>query len=363
MASIDQTKSQGKIGIFGGSFNPFHVGHLNSALTVAEKVNLKKVFVVPSAQSPHKQPIEGPTAEQRCEMVRLGIQGYDDVLSVDEQELSRGGVSFTIDTLRNYLKTYKPEDLYLIIGVDVFYNFGDWKSPEEILESVNLVVTSRPGHHFPYTLEEMPELLQPLVEEFRHDVVTLNSGRTIEFVTLQDINASATDIRKRVRAGYPTDKFLLPSVSDYIKDNKIYGTLERRISDFEQFTRLCGDILFSKKAIGVRGFDLKDLNAPTEFSLIASGTSTRHTSSLGESVMKQVKEEIGVYPLSVEGLGEGRWVLLDYGSLIIHIFYDFVRQEYRLEDLWRKARDLNLKDPSLGAKADLNGSPSQSWNS
>jgi nicotinate-nucleotide adenylyltransferase len=100
--------------------------------------------------------------------------------------------------------------------------------------------------------------------------------------------------------------------------------------------------------LNVKGFDLRPTTAPTEFSLVASGTSTRHTAALAEGVLSAVKEEFNVFPQSVEGMAEGRWVLLDYGSLIVHVFYDFVRQEYRLEELWREARDLEIKD-SVGA--------------
>jgi len=79
--------------------------------------------------------------------------------------------------------------------------------------------------------------------------------------------------------------------------------------------------------------------------LIASGTSTRHAASLAENVVQAVKEEYNVLPQSVEGVDEGRWVVIDYGSLIVHVFYDFVRQEYSLEKLWKDGKDLNLKDP------------------
>ena len=114
------------------------------------------------------------------------------------------------------------------------------------------------------------------------------------------------------------------------------------MGDYEKFTHFCAEFLNSKKAINTRAFDLRDLVAPTEFSLIASGTSTRHAASLAENLIQAVKEEYGVYPQSLEGLGEGRWVLVDYGSLIVHVFYDFARQEYQLEQLWKQGKELAL---------------------
>ena len=123
-----------------------------------------------------------------------------------------------------------------------------------------------------------------------------------------------------------------------------------KIGDFKKFSSFAGDVLFSKKGIQVRGFDLRKMSAPSEFAVICSGTSTRHTSSLAENLIDAVKEEYGVLPQSIEGLSEGRWVVLDYGSLIVHLFYDFVRQEYSIEKLWLDAVDIGLKDSSLATK-------------
>ncbi|HEY8269561.1 MAG TPA: ribosome silencing factor, partial [Pseudobdellovibrionaceae bacterium] len=171
-------------------------------------------------------------------------------------------------------------------------------------------------------------------------------GRNIQFIRLQDIEVSASEVRKFLRTGRPVEKVLPLSVESYIRAHELYRASGDRIGDFEKFAAFCGKVLFEKKAIQVRGFDLTEIAAPTEYTLIASGTSTRHAVSLAESVVQAVKEEYNVLPLSVEGISEGRWVLVDYGSLIVHIFYDFVRQEYSLEKLWQDGKDLNLKDSS-----------------
>jgi nicotinate-nucleotide adenylyltransferase len=97
----------------------------------------------------------------------------------------------------------------------------------------------------------------------------------------------------------------------------------------------------------VRAFDLQDLGATTDFTLIASGTSTRHAASIAENLAMAVKEEFNLLPQSVEGVDEGRWVVVDYGSLIVHVFYDFVRQEYRLEELWKNGKEIQVKDQTI----------------
>lgn len=336
-----------RLGIFGGSFNPPHIGHLNAIQDVAKKTGLQKVHVVPAAQNPLKMKIEGPSPEQRLEMTRLAFSDIGDMYNVDDQEIKRGGASYTIDTVMNLRKSVEAKDLFLVIGADNLEELAQWKDYQKILGEANLVVTSRPGWELPTSLEELPSFLQPLVEEFDFNFVELKTGRSIQFVRLKDVEISASELRKWIRISKNVDKYLPLSVENYIKAQKIYAPIGDRIPDYKKFTEFCGGILFSKKGIQVRAFDLRSMSAPTEFALIASGTSTRHAASLGENLIQAVKEEYNLYPQSIEGMDEGRWVLLDYGSLIVHLFYDFVRQEYSLEKLWNAGQDLGLKDPDL----------------
>jgi nicotinate-nucleotide adenylyltransferase len=341
--AIKGIDSGSRIGIFGGTFNPLHMGHLNCISTVHTRLHLDKVIVVPAAQNPKKPVVEGPTSEQRLEMLKIGVSDYAYV-DVDDQELKRGGMSYTIDTIRSYREQVAAENLYLIVGLDQFEEFDTWKDYEQILELANLIVVTRPNHSLPFTEDDMPAGLKKLVAVFDRQFVALTTGRSIEFLRLQDVDVSSSDVRKRLRTGRNVDRHITIEVEDYVRQHNLYGPLGPRIGDFEKFTNFCAQALFARKAINVRGFDLRAIESPTEFTLIASGTSTRHTSSLAEAVAKAVKEEFNVFPQSLEGIGEGRWVVLDYGSLIVHVFYDFVRQEYRLEDLWRHGRDLQIKD-------------------
>jgi nicotinate-nucleotide adenylyltransferase len=349
MTSAEQefgTETNERVGIFGGTFNPLHMGHVNVITTVHSRSHLGKIVVIPAAQSPLKPPTEGPTDEQRLEMLKRGLSEFQFV-EIDEQELERGGLSYTIQTIENYAKHVAPENLYLIVGLDQFEEFDKWKDYEKILTLANLLVVTRPNHTLPFSVDEMPKGLQKLVAAFERSFVALTTERSIEFVRLNDVDVSASDVRKRLRSGRNTDRHLPFEVEDYIREQGLYAPLGPKIGDYEAFTKFCAQALFDKKAINVRGFDLEGLEAPTEFTLIASGTSTRHAVALAEAVSRAVKEEFNVHPQSIEGTTEGRWVLLDYGSLIVHIFYDFVRQEYRLEDLWKAGRDLGLRDESL----------------
>ncbi len=341
--SVETGNDRSRVGIFGGTFNPLHMGHINCLVTVHGRLNLDHIAVVPAARNPKKSPVEGPSPEQRVEMLERGLSEYPFAV-IDDQELKRGGVSYAIDTIRSYAKTVQPQDLYLIVGLDQFEEFDQWKDFTEILNLANLVVVTRPNHQLPFTEDDMPTGLKSMVAVFDRQFVALHSGRSIEFLRLQDVDVSSTEVRKRLRTGRNVDRQVSITVEEYIREQGLYAPLGPRIGDYEVFTNFCAQALFGKKAVNVRGFDVREIEAPTEFTLIASGTSTRHASSLAEAVSRAVKDEFNVFPQNIEGQGEGRWVVLDYGSLIIHVFYDFLRQEYRLEDLWKKGRDLGLKE-------------------
>ena len=333
-----------RIGIFGGTFNPLHAGHVNAIVTVHNRIKLDEVVVIPAAQNPKKGPVEGPTPDQRLAMLKRGLSEFEDFVSVDDQELRKGGPSYSVDTVRAYAKTIAAENLYVIVGLDQFNDFDQWKSFEEILTLANLVVVTRPNYSLPFSEQDMPEGLKPLVAAFDRQFVQLATGRSIEFVRLQDMDVSASDVRKRLRSGRNVDAQLSIGVEEYIREQNLYAPIGPLIGDYSEFTKFCANVLFERKAISTRAFDLTKTDAASEYALIASGTSTRHAASLAEAVQRAVKDEYNVFPMSIEGVTEGRWVLLDYGSLIIHVFYDFVRQEYRLEDLWKNGKDMDLKD-------------------
>ncbi len=336
-----------KIGIFGGSFNPPHNGHVNSLVTVQKKMGFDKIHIIPNNQNPLKIPTELPNVEHRIEMCKQAFSTYGPAFFVDDIEIKRGGKSYTIDTVLELRKQYEAKDLYLIIGADNFETFSEWKDWKKILTEINLVVTTRPGYEIPEAETDFPDYLTNLIGESDFGAVELTTGRSIEFITLDDLDISSSELRKKLRVGRATEKFLPLSVESYIKKNKVYRTTNEKISDYAKFTQYCAQVLFDKKGIAVRAFDLQALGTTTDFTLIASGTSTRHTSSMAENLVMAVKEEFNLLPQGVEGVDEGRWVVVDYGALIIHLFYDFVRQEYRLEELWKAGTELPVKDTKI----------------
>ena len=349
-------KANLRIGIYGGGFDPFHHGHFNSLLSVRKAMKLDQVKVIPASQSPLRTPVEGSSPEHRLEMVRRATIGNEEWLTVDDREIRRGGISYTIDTINQLKKETGKADLFLIVGMDQFENFDQWKDFAEILEKVDLVVTSRPGIEIPRTVEYFPNGMKPLVTKFHKGSGVLKSGHKMQFIQLQDVDVSATEVRRALREKQSVMTLIPEPVADYIRAHGLYQNVSKTIGDFERFTRQCADWLISKGAINVQAFDLRLLNSPAEFTLIASGTSTRHASGLAEFLSREVKHQLGVWPQGLEGVNEGRWVVLDYGSLIVHVFYDYLRQEYRLEDLWSDGKALTLS--STGEKSNISPAPS-----
>jgi nicotinate-nucleotide adenylyltransferase len=134
-----------RIGLFGGTFNPIHLGHLRAAQEVREAFALDTIYLIPSAQPPHKFAESLARAEDRLEMTRLAVAGHKG-FRVSDVELKRPGPSYTIDTISHF-KTLFPTAivLYLIVGMDAFLEIDTWKSFRDLFQTVPIVVMSRPG--------------------------------------------------------------------------------------------------------------------------------------------------------------------------------------------------------------------------
>ena len=214
-----------KIGVFGGTFNPIHNGHINSLNSIQERLQFNHLFIVPASQNPlSKDKSKDVSSKQRLEMIQIALE--DTPYIVDNSELQRGGLSFTIETLENYRKEYPNSWMGLIIGLDQFFQFTKWRDYKKILTESNLIVTSRPGEEFPHQLSDLNKDLLPLVENknlgTEEACLKLKTGQKILFHQLKDVNISSTEIRKNIQQGIPIDDMVPPKVLNYIHANKLY---------------------------------------------------------------------------------------------------------------------------------------------
>jgi nicotinate-nucleotide adenylyltransferase len=202
-----------RIGVFGGTFNPIHVGHLRAAEDVAEQLGLERVLFVPSARPPHKQARRGDPiapAELRLAWVRAATED-NPRLDVDALEIERGGRSFTVDTLERLARRTAPERPVFVIGCDAFALLDSWREPERVFELAHFAVMTRPPFHTDQLSDWLPECvrgelsLSPDGREALH----AESGACIRAVRVCALDVSSSDIRARIRAGRSI-RYLLP---------------------------------------------------------------------------------------------------------------------------------------------------------
>lgn len=212
-----------RLGLFGGTFNPIHYGHLRAAEEVAEALNLSRLWFIPAAEPPHKAPQEITPFAVRLTMTRLAV-GEHPLIAVSDIEGQRPGKSYSIETVRCLRERFGPAwELYFILGLDAILEIQTWKEYRELFTLCHFVVLDRPG----YDAKLLGDLLcrevhpqcRPLegAAGFQHP-----SGYKVFFqaITLMDI--SATGIRGLVRQGRSI-RYLLPeAVRGYIIDNKLY---------------------------------------------------------------------------------------------------------------------------------------------
>lgn len=214
-----------KIGIFGGTFDPIHWGHLRSAEEVGETYRLNRVYFVPASLPPHKRGRTTTPARDRLQMVRLAV-ARNPRFSVSTVELARPGLSYSIDTIREFAaKLKKTDSLYFIIGLDAFREIGTWKDFAEIFSLCNFIVTSRPGSKENDPLKGTGVAVKKL---FCYDFIRKNyrhrSGTRVHFIELTDIAISASEIRGLVRQGKSIRYLVPPSVEKYLKRRGLYGS-------------------------------------------------------------------------------------------------------------------------------------------
>ena len=135
---------------------------------------------------------------------------------------------------------------------------------------------------------------------------------------------------------------LLPEkVADFVREKGLYKNFDQKVKDYKSFTLEALSLLNEKGALDANAYDHSAEERPSEYTIVASGTSTRHVKSMVEYLVKDIKQTYQLYPQATEGLQEGRWAVVDFGAVIIHLFYDFVREEYQVEDLWKTSPKLN----------------------
>lgn len=205
-----------KIGIYGGTFNPPHLGHVTAARAVFDLLRLDRLLVIPAGLPPHKDlPDHSPTPAQRLEMTRLAVEqmGLDGKAEVLDMELSRAGKSYTSDTLAELKERYPDDELWLLMGTDMFLTLQAWHAPEEILSLAGIAAFGR--------TEADTEELFSVQRDYLYK--TYPQARIFTLTIPGVIDVSSTELRQKLAAG-DGGALLPPAVYGYILRQGLYGT-------------------------------------------------------------------------------------------------------------------------------------------
>lgn len=204
-----------KIGIYGGTFNPPHLGHLEAARTAVEELGLDKLFLIPAAIPPHKDlPQNTPDSAHRVTMVEKTADALNlgDKVEVSLIEVEREGKSYTADTLAQLHQQYPQAQLWLLMGTDMFMTLHQWYQPEKILGLASICAFGR-------NVGDEGKLFAPQVER-----LTIDFSATVKVISLPSlVKISSTQLRQQLAAG-AGGEYLLPAVYGHILMNQLYGT-------------------------------------------------------------------------------------------------------------------------------------------
>ena len=356
-----------RIGIYGGTFNPIHLGHLKAAREVRDALDLARVIFVPSAQPPHKHEQESDPiapAVDRMHWVSLAVEDEPD-FEVDGLELEREGASYSVDTLRTLIELKAPARLFFILGHDAFIEMGTWRAPEEILEMVDVVVISRPPVSPGPLSEWLPEFARDLVDvaEDGRSARNRKSGSQILVLDIQALDVSASQVRSDLAEDKAVQDYVPQAALESIVLSGHYGNhlgqdgTDTRGNDLEATAQLeqlnqtqhqklttIVNAALERNAQKPAALDVRALTSYTDCVVVLTGNSNRQLRAISESVVKALKSS-GDYPLGVEGGGDSTWMLIDANDVIVHVFEPDTRELFDIEGLWTDAPRIELDLP------------------
>jgi nicotinate-nucleotide adenylyltransferase len=221
------------IGLFGGSFDPIHRGHLALAQAAAIRYSLRQVLFVPANVPPHKQKQPLTAFLHRYAMVALATEDdkrwVPSLLEAPGIEPLSGGANYSIDTVRRLKRTLKKSDrLFFLIGIDAFRDIANWREARALLAECDFIVASRPGYSLRDVAESLPEGLRPppaVTRPFHKQPAKgdlIFPGVTLHLLEGVNQSVSATAIRKAAAQGKPLTRWLDHRVADYVRKHGLY---------------------------------------------------------------------------------------------------------------------------------------------
>jgi len=218
---MEKETKRKRIGLFGGTFNPIHLGHLLGAEEIRDTFGLDEIIFIPSAIPPHKDLNEVIDVKHRLEMVRLAIAS-NPFFSISDVELTRPGKSYAIDTIR-YFREKNDLDLFFILGREAFVEIETWKDYQDLFTLCHFIVMTRPGFQKTPVASQLPQSLTPV---FRYDIETKVwthfSGYHLYFKEISFLDISSTRVRQLIERRESVRHWVPPEVEAYIQSRGLY---------------------------------------------------------------------------------------------------------------------------------------------
>jgi nicotinate-nucleotide adenylyltransferase len=221
---MGKTPTRQRLGLFGGTFNPIHLGHLHAARIVCRRFALDRILFIPSSLPPHKETREVASSEHRFNMVGLTLAA-DPCFVASPIEIKARGTSYSILTLSRIRGIYPQADIFFILGIDAFLEIETWKEYDKVLESCAFIVISRPGYRLEGVLTLLDGSLRDRLQEVNqaHDPADLHYHASAIFLTsINALDVSSTEIRRRLMDGKSVDGMVAEPVIKYIKEHGLY---------------------------------------------------------------------------------------------------------------------------------------------
>jgi len=212
-----------KIGLFGGTFNPIHYGHLRPAEEIGDRLDLDPVIFIPASDPPHKEKKDLLPAPLRAEMVRLAIADNPRFFFSDA-EIARPGKSYSVETIPYFQRLWgEAAELYFILGLDAFLEIGAWRDPGTLFTLCHFVILTRPGFEKFFTPEHLPVDLAPeFCYDPKKDGYMHKSGFGVFPREITALDISSTKIREIVRRGGSIRYLVPPAVEKFVAEQRLY---------------------------------------------------------------------------------------------------------------------------------------------
>jgi nicotinate-nucleotide adenylyltransferase len=213
-----------KIGVLGGTFDPIHLGHLRTAEEIGQKLDLEKVFLIPSSSPPHKTNDPVAPFHHRLAMVRVAA-GISPLLDVLDLEGRRPGFSYSIETLKELNRMFSPEpELFFILGTDAFLEIETWKEYRKLFDYAHFVIIQRAGHKTEKLAPFLMNVRSDIRKSDNNDLYIASSEKTVRIMASTFLEISSTGLREMLRKGESV-RFLVPeTVREYIMKKGLYAS-------------------------------------------------------------------------------------------------------------------------------------------